>query len=417
MPDDLKSALLAFAADVARASARLAATLVEAPSEPAPIEPVPVEPAPTPVDPVPVDQTPVEPAPVDPAPSDPAPVDPVPTPPVIGRTVATDAADLQAKLAAAVDGDTIGLKGEFGDVVINNVNKSVRIVGEALDQAHFDKLRTAKSSGLTFENFTVYPRQMPVQVPKVKSFAVQVDSGSDLTFDGLLIRGREDSDAFENWTFQDWTDWRMGGVWTRGARCRILNTRAIGVQGGMSIAGVGSEIRNSRVEGFSDDGMRINASDCGIYDSWISDRVKINEDHPDGIQIFGPAGTVLRNAVVSGVTIRDRARAIGNALWTYLQGIGLFNGPYENILIESVDAQVSSYHGITVGNVDGLVIRNNTIRPGHSVIKPGYPHIAVTMGKGGEAPRNVQVYDNSAPKFTLGAVAVDQLTAYNNVTV
>ena len=108
------------------------------------------------------------------------------------------------------------------------------------------------------------------------------------------------SSPFENWTFQDWTDWRMGGVWTRGARCRILNTRAIGVQGGMSIAGVGSEIRNSRVEGFSDDGMRINASDCGIYDSWISDRVKINE---------GVTALRIRSAPVESPSTDTGARA------------------------------------------------------------------------------------------------------------
>lgn len=380
--------------------------------QPEPVEPTPVDPVPVPVDPTPVDPVPVDPAPVDPAPVDPVPVDPAP--PVIGRTIATDAADLQAKLAAAVDGDTIGLKGEFGDIYLANVNKSVRIVGEAIDQAHFDKLRLGKCSGLTFEGFTVYPRVQPV-ITNVKQFAVQVDSGSDITFDGLLIRGREDSDTFENWTAQDWLDWRMGAIWTRGARCKVLNTRAIGVQNGFSLGGDGSEMRNSRVEGFSDDAMRITASDSGSYGCFVSDRVKINEDHPDAFQIFGT--TIIRNVTVSGLVVKDRTRVISDTLWAYLQGVSLFNGPYENVTIEGCDLAVSSYHGIAVGNINGLVIRNNILRPGHKVIKSGYPHIQVSNGKGGEIPQNVQVYDNTAPRFNLASVPADQLIQYNNVVV
>ena len=389
------------------ATMKAIAALIDAGLDPiSPVEPQPEEPAPVPVDPTPVEPTPVDPAPVDP-------VDPAP--PVIGRTVATDAADLQTKLAAAVDGDTIGLRGEFGDMYLANVNKQVRIVGEALDQAHFDKLRMGKCSGLTFEGFTVYPRQMPVQVPNVKSFAVQVDSGSDITFDGLLIRGRQDSDTFENWTAQDWLDWRMGAIWTRGARCKVLNTRAIGVQNGFSLGGDGSEMRNSRVEGFSDDALRITASDSGSYGCFVSDRVKINEDHPDALQIFGT--TTVRNVTVSGLVVKDRTRVISDTLWAYLQGVSLFNGPYENILIEGCDLAVSSYHGIAVGNINGLIIRNNTLRPGHKVIKSGYPHIQVSNGKGGEIPQNVQVYDNTAPRFNLASVPADQLIQYNNVVV
>lgn len=370
-----------------------------------------VQPAPQPEPETPVEPVPVEPAPVEPAPVEPEP-QPEPSPPVIGRTVATDADDLQAKLANAVDGDTIGLKGEFGDVYIGNVNKQVRIVGEDIDQAHFDRLRLGKSSGLTFEGFTVYPRIQPV-ITSVKQFAVQVDSGSDITFDGLLIRGREDSEAYDTWTAQDWLDWRMGAIWTRGARCKVLNTRAVGVQQGFSLGGANSEMRNSRVEGFSDDALRITASDCGSYGCFVSDRVKINDDHADAIQIFGT--TTIRNSVVSGLTVRDRTRTIDASLWSYLQGISLFNGPYENILIEGCDVETSAYHGISVGNINGLIIRNNIVRRGFNPVASGYPQIAVTYGKGGEAPLNVQVHDNTAPRFKLDSVAADQLTQYNNV--
>jgi len=133
------------------------------------------------------------------------------------------------------------------------------------------------------------------------------------------------------------------------------------------------------------------------------------------MQIFGTS--TIRNVTVSGLVVRDRTRVIDDALWTHLQGIGLFNGPYENILIEGCDIETSSYHGISVCNVNGLIIRNNAVKPGHKVIKPGYPHIQVAMGKGGERPQNVQVYDNTAPRFNLASVPADQLTQYNNVVV
>jgi hypothetical protein len=70
----------------------------------------------------PVEPVPVEPAPVDTAPVDPAPADPVAAPAIIGGKVAVDGQDLLAKLASAVDGDTIGLAdgGEFGALTISN---------------------------------------------------------------------------------------------------------------------------------------------------------------------------------------------------------------------------------------------------------------------------------------------------------
>lgn len=303
-------------------------------------------PAPTP------DPVPVPPAPVDPVPA------PVPMPPIVGATIATSGQDLIDKLAAAVDGDTIGLRGEFGAVTISGQHKAVTIAGDGDNTAHFDSLKVKASSGLTFTGFSVWPTQQPV-IGSVKLFNVQAElDTSDLVFDGLLLRGRADSEDWVDWTFQDWTDWRMGGIWTRGPRSTIRGCRAVGVQMGYTAGGAGSLVEDSIVFGFSDDGIRLNGDDSSAIGNTVADRVKINTAHPDGIQCFKTSGP-LRNLKLTDNTVLERTQNIAPDLRTHLQGICAHNGPYVGMEVARNTVVTTSTLGIAVNNVDGLLIDGN----------------------------------------------------------
>ncbi len=304
----------------------------------------------------PVDTAPVEPAPVDTAPVDPAPADPVAAPATIGGKVAVDGQDLLAKLASAVDGDTIGLRGEFGALTIAGVRKNVTLQGEG---AHFDSLKIKDSSGLTFTNFGVWPTVKPV-IGSVKLFNVQAEPDtSDLVFDGLLLRGRVDSDDWVNWAAQDWIDWRMGAIWSRGQRVTARNCRAVGVQMGYMLSGRENHILGNTVFGFSDDGARLNDDNSSAVGNTITDRIMINADHPDGIQCFKTSGP-LTGLLIADNIISERTQNIAPALRTHLQGVGLHNGPYAGVTITGNRIDTTSTLGISVNNCDGLLIDGNT---------------------------------------------------------
>ena len=306
----------------------------------------------------PVDAAPVEPAPVDTAPVDTAPTDPVAAPAIVGGTIAVDGQDLLDKLASAVDGDTIGLAdgAEFGALTISNIRKQVTIEGSA----HFDSLKIKSCSGLTFRSFLVHPTTQPIIDPKVKGFNIHADRNcSDLVFDDVQMQGRIDAQDWVNWTFQDWTDWRMGALWSEAPRVTVTGCRAIGVQMGYMMAGKENHILNSVVYGFSDDGARLNDDNSSAVGNTITDRIMINADHPDGIQCFKTSGP-LTGLLIADNIISERTQNIAPALRTHLQGVGLHNGPYAGVTITGNRIDTTSTLGISVNNCDGLLIDGNT---------------------------------------------------------
>lgn len=333
----------------------------------------------------PVDTAPVEPAPVDTAPVDPAPADPVAAPATIGGKVAVDGQDLLAKLASAVDGDTIGLAdgGEFGALTISNVRKQVTIEGSA----HFDSLKIKSCSGLTFRSFLVHPSVQPV-IGTVKLFNIHADRNcSDLVFDDVQMQGRTDAQDWVNWTFQDWTDWRMGALWSEAPRVTVTGCRAIGVQMGYMMTGRENHILNSVVYGFSDDGARLCEDNSSAIGNIITDRVMINGDHPDGIQVFKTSG-LLSGLTITGNTIRERTQNIAVDLRTHLQGICGHNGPYAGVNVTGNTVETTSTLGVSFNNVDGLLIDGNNCTHTDKVWGK-YPSIRVTNSPNWTVTNNV----------------------------
>lgn len=329
--------------------------------------------------------TPVDTAPVDPAPVDTAPVDPIPAPPIIGGTIAVDGQDLLDKLASAVDGDIIGLAdgGEFGALTISNIRKQVTIEGSA----HFDSLKFKSCSGLTSRSFLVHPSVQPV-IGTVKLFNIHADRNcSDLVFDDVQMQGRIDAQDWVNWTFQDWTDWRMGALWSEAPRVTVTGCRAIGVQMGYMMTGRENHILNSVVYGFSDDGARLCEDNSSAIGNIITDRVKINEDHPDGIQVFKTSG-LLSGLTITGNTIRERTQNINSALRTHLQGICGHNGPYAGVNVSGNTVETTSTLGVSFNNVDGLLIDGNNCTHTDKVWGK-YPSIRVTNSPNWTVTNNV----------------------------
>jgi hypothetical protein len=83
-----------------------------------------------------------------------------------------------------------------------------------------------------------------------------------------------------------------------------------------------------------------------------------------------------------------------------LQGIGLFDGTYKDLVIRNNLVAVSSYHGISVYGGDTVTITHNTVVDtfGDSV---SFPWILVSPHKNGTPSRNVVLGNNLAMSYNL----------------
>lgn len=322
----------------------------------------------------------------DPVPDpDPTPVpdpDPVPTPPVTGRTVATSASDLIAKLQALPSGShTIGIAdGHHDKCVIRGVNTggTVTIIPENPGKAVFDRLHVESgSAGLTFKGIGGLPKSAIVP-SKTREFLFMALPGSkNIRFEGGLLQSRSDAVDHALWTKQDWVDWKIGAVQLRGTDCAAVGMTAEAINFGFEAAqgGVYALIEDCRASGISGDGGRINASGVRFRRNTLTDFVLIDANHPDGIQAFGNySGGVY--ALISDIEISDNTilewtvrgdnplrsnPSPGMKPYGVTQGIGFHNSPYANVKIRRNRIATAHPIGMALRGINGLSLDDNTV--------------------------------------------------------
>ncbi len=140
----------------------------------------------------------------------------------------------------------------------------------------------------------------------------------------------------------------------------VLNTRF-----GIELCAPECIAEGNVVENFSGDGMRVTrdgqvAQYNVIKNNFVGARDG-DDNHDDGIQVFlfnVGTGTV-RNVTLRGNIILQREKD-GLPLVNGLQGIGCFDGPLVNFLVESNVVCVNQFHGISLYDAQNCTIRDNT---------------------------------------------------------
>ena len=178
--------------------------------------------------------------------------------------------------------------------------------------------------------------------------------------------------------------------------------------------------RISSDEGFSGDGMCSLGNDTLIIGNLVKDHVQVDGNHPDGFQSWsrGPDGAmgkgVVRGLVIENNTLLEWTGPADNPVRGDLQGIGMFDGMFEDLVIQNNLIVVSAYHGIAVAGVRGAKIVNNTLlnprRPGVR-----YPWITVTGHKNGTPSERVLIANNIVPWLTFHGKRPDWVTLEDNL--
>ena len=301
--------------------------------------------------------------------------------------------------------------GSYGDL---------RIQGQHLDGPVFlqpapgaevvaDTLRISDSSGWHLTGLLIEP-QRPLEVPRdgpdvgppgfPTTLVVIEPDAQDIVLEGFSIRS---APSIEGWDETEWVDKAHNGIGIEGADVQLLNNSITHVRHGITASGTGVLVEGNTIDRFSEDGIRA-LGDDGIYrGNTIKNCYRPYYHHDDGIQSWshgpdGRAGTgVVRNVEIIGNRIINFEDP-NQPFRCQLQGIGLFDGMFENWTIANNLLVVDHFHGITVmGGIDVKLLNNTVVeaRPG----QPGPPWVTVVAHKDGTPGSGNVVANNLAPSF------------------
>ena len=312
---------------------------------------------------------------------------------------------IDAALAAGVQpGDRLLLgEGDYGAMRIAGLRADppVRLepAGDAARPPRLSSLRVIDSAGVYIAGLLV---EGGSNGPHAALVTVDADA-SDIVLEELTIRSGLGHEA---WDAETWRTQARVGVMIQGARIEVRHSRISAVRNGIIARGPDVRVIGNLVDGFSGDGLR-GLGDGGLFEgNGVQNCVKVDNNHDDGFQSWsqGPdgksGGGVVRDVTVRGNVIRSYADVPG-PLTCQLMGISLFDGMYQDWLIEGNVVEVDALNGIVVlggenVRVIGNLVRNRT--PGADRI----PQITVAAHKDGRRGGRNLIAGNRAVLVNTG---------------
>jgi hypothetical protein len=219
------------------------------------------------------------------------------------------------------------------------------------------------------------------------------------------------------WTAAQWMAAHSAILMGRnGTGLTVRTTHVYNVRFGISITSFDSTVEGNLVANFSGDGIRVTRDGDKVIDNVIKNvyvsAADGDDNHDDAIQcfLFNVGTGTVRNVTLEGNVVVNRENA-AQPLTNQLQGIGFFDGPLVNFVVEDNVVFVDHYHGVSLYDAQGSRIVNNLTYTRWG----GAAHPWVMLGqKLGMAAGNV-VHDNIAHSFDFAADAT--VDAANNTVV
>lgn len=297
-------------------------------------------------------------------------------------------------------GDRILLMGGYyGALNIMNAQFTSPVTIQAVpgQVAHAETMTVRASSNLIIRDLKVWAltENHPVNIV-VRAYG----NTSNITFDNMDVRAYKDSANYMTWNQAKWKANQRSGFFIEGANVTVQNSRVTGIYHAIQTLGPNDAILNNVIDGFSGDGMRALGDNSLVQGNKLQNCFQINTNHADGFQSFSrnpvtkKAGTgVVAGLKLIGNKIVEWNSAATNPLRCKLQGIGMFDGMYDDLTIQNNLIVSSHYHGITVTGTRRAVISNNTVVNTNGGTSK-YPWIKVFNHKTGTKSANVTISNN-----------------------
>ena len=313
-------------------------------------------------------------------------------------------------------GDTILLRsGYHGDLVIEHAYNTapITIAAEAGQAPQVRSLRVQAAQNWIVRGLSISP-----------SYAATLDSidmveisdhnyfgpAWDIELGDSALFSVDDASA---WGSDEWVNLASSGIYVGAARISVHDNTLRNVRFGISVDGANASIRRNVIDGFSADGMR----GLGDYDVFESNTVmndKIGDDfdanHDDGFQSWsvgadGQVGTGQVTGVVLRGNLFINSTDPTDPLRNSMQGIGCFDGFFDQWIVENNVVITDHWHGISFyGMRDSRIVNNSVIDNIDG--QPGPPWIMVTDHKNGTPSDNVVVRNNLAQDFELSGTNI-----------
>jgi parallel beta-helix repeat protein len=203
------------------------------------------------------------------------------------------------------------------------------------------------------------------------------------------------------WTAADWVEKSASGISLRSVEnVEIVNCTIENIRHGIAIeyASDNTTAVNNVIRNYSADGCRLISNNVFFAYNTITDCYDVDENHDDAIQSYSrgednsPGTGVLRNVIIRGNLIIGTTD-FSNSLRGNPQGIGCFDGFFDNWIVENNVVITNHYHGISFyGMLDSKIVNNTVIDqvPDDDIS----PWIRITDHKEGTPSKNCVAANN-----------------------
>lgn len=300
------------------------------------------------------------------------------------------------------------LEGHHGSPVLRNKNPGMVTVRPAAGaRATVKNLSIQDGRWWTVEGLEISPETVGSQE---RPLLVKV-TGSDNVIRGCLLYTARDTSP---WTAADWVARACNGVAIGGTRQLVENNHITNVRFGVMVSSDTSHhtVRGNLIRNFSGDGIRGLGDYCLYEGNVVKNLYRVDMNHPDGFQSWSRTKDGVGKGVVKGVVLR------GNYFLSYedpnqpfrgrLQGIGCFDGFFEDWVVENNVILTPAWHGIAFYGARNCRIVNNTVADLLPSDK-SLPWIKVTKHKDKRPSSGNLVRNNVACRLVIdgGAAVVD----------
>ncbi len=310
-------------------------------------------------------------------------------------------------------GDTLYLRTGFhGDAFMRGAYNSdfISILAEpgqepVIRSFHIKAGKKWRIEGLTFDTY-IDGTYQPTNMVHIESHSYHGPSRDAEVSHCHFTNGP----AAEEWSVEEWNSRISSAIIFRGPNMHALNNYILNVDEGINMSADSCSAIGNSVINFGGDGMRMQGSDILLERNVIKNCYNISDNHDDAIQSFtNPANPFYRNIIKNNTIINHEN--LDHPLKGTLQGIGCFDGPYIDWVIENNLVIVDHYHGISLYGAYNCKILNNTVIDPLPDLGPGPVWIRVNPHKDGTVSENCEIVNN----LTSGLAINGSQTVRSNI--
>ncbi len=308
-------------------------------------------------------------------------------------------------------GDRVILKpGHYGKLTLYKKNNKSEVIlqSEVKHKAVFSKIDIRDSDFWSVEGVKVILDQKTP--PKARNL-VDVETGSNhVRVSNSLIQSAENS---SNWGEAEWNTKVKSGIFSRGEDVVYSGNIIRNVNFGITAMGHRAIVKDNVIEDFAGDGLRGLGNDSLFERNVVKNCHSVSKNHDDGFQSWSMnknwkvGVSVVKNVILRRNVFIANERSNNNPKCD-MQGIGMFDGMFENWIIENNIVVVDHWHGLTVTGAKNVRILNNTVFD-PTGRKPGPAWIRVEDHKNGTKSKGNLVANNLANSFQFPDGGVLQL--------